>query len=168
VSITKGTVDQVSNFLLANASPIGGGASMGDGTVVSESWSTGTGTNQWNKAGTYEYTLAASATQLIDLQADLGLDGAALSLVEVRHFRAQGDSTNVGNVTMEVDATNGWDAWLDGVGDIVNITPSSTHGFTCGVDGSYAVDATHKELLLTNLDGVNAAIIRIEVVGVNA
>lgn len=169
MSTTRATIDQTSSFQIAGVSPIGGALTGGDGTAVSESWTTGTGSRQFNKAGTFTYTIAASATKLVDLQADLGLDGVALLLIEVRHLRIQADSTNVSKVTVEPDATLGWLGWLQAAGDIMDIGPSETVGFTAPIDGSKtAVSGTAKELLITNTDGANAAIVRLEVLGTDA
>jgi hypothetical protein len=141
---------------------------MGDGTSVSEDWTPGTTSDKFDRLGTYEFTILASGTQILDLQAASAIDGAALALVECRHLRIQSDDANVGNVTLEVDGTNGWAAWIDTVAAALIIVPGSTHGFTAGLDGGYVVDATHKELLLTNLDALNSVTIRIDVVGVSA
>ena len=169
MSITRGTVDSSSLFKLANAAPIGGSNNSRGLTDFSEDWTTGTAANQFDKVGVYTFTIAALGTQLIDLQADLGVDGVALSLAELRHLRIRADSTNpAGPVTCEVDATNGFDEWIDTVGAALDIHADSSHGFTCGTDGVYPVDATHKELLLTNTDAADSAIIYVEVVGTSA
>ena len=169
MSTTRGTITQTSAFQVAGVSPIGGALTGGDGTVVNESWTVGTGTRQFNKAGIYTYTIASSGTQLIDLTADLGLDGVALSLVEVRSLRIQCDSTNVSKVTVEADATNGWLGWMDTVSQKIDIGPSETVGFVAPIDGSKtAVGGSANELLLTNTDGSNSAIVRVEILGTDA
>lgn len=168
MSITRGQITQKSSFVLANTSPVGGGDTMGDATEVSEDWTPGTTSDKFDKAATFKFTIAALGTQLIDLQTDLGIDGAALGLAELRHLRIRADATNVGNVTLEVDASNGFAAWIDTVGAALIIVAGSTHGFTAGLDGGYVVDATNKELLLTNLDASNAAILYVDIVGASA
>ena len=168
MSITRGTVSQSSSFKIAGATPVGGALSNRGLTDVTEDWTTGTGDNQFDTVGVFTYTIGASGTQLIDLQTDLDIFGVAMALAEVRHLRIRADPTNVGKVTCEVDATNGWDEWIDTVGAALKVPTDSGMGFTCGDDGQFPVDATHKELLLTNLDGSNSAIIYVEIVGTSA
>lgn len=168
MSITRGTIIEKTSWLLANTAPAGGGDTSDGGTDVDEDWTPGTTSDKFNRVGRWTYNLGPSGTQVIDLQADLGIDDAAMALVELRAFRIQADDANVGNVTLTVDPTNGFDAWLDTVSTGLILGPDSAHSMKCGVDGAYPVTPTTKELLLTNLDGANSAIVRIEAVGVDA
>lgn len=168
MSITQGTTVESSSFALANTAPVGGAATWGDGVAVNEGWSSGTGDRQFNKGGAFTFTIAALGTQLIDLKTDLGVDGVALALVECRLLKIQADDTNISKVTVEVDATDGWTAWMTTVGDIIDLEPGETTGFTHSLDGGKLVSGTNKQLLLTNTDAANAAIVRVVIVGVDA
>ena len=169
MTTTNATITQTSSFQIASVPPVGGASTGGDGTVVNEFWTVGTGTRQFNKAGRYTFTIGPGGNQLVDFKTDFGLDGLALALIEVRHLRIQCDSVNVSKCTVEPDATEGWTGWLAAVGDILDIGVSETVGFTAPIDGSKGpVGAANKQLLITNTDGSNSAIVRLEVLGTDA
>ena len=168
MTVTQATIEESGNFQLANAAPYTGSDVFGLGADVQERWGTGTGDRQFDKGAEFTFTIPALGTQLIDLQTDLGADGAALALVECRYLKIQADEANTSLVTVEPDATNGWTSWLAAAGDILNIPAGMTVGFVAPLDGSLVVGGTNKELLITNTDAANAATVRVVVVGTSA
>lgn len=168
MTITQATIEQSADFQLANTPPYTGSDRFGAGVEVAERWSTGTLDRQFEAGAEFVFSIAALGTQLIDLQTDLGADGAALALVDVRYLKIQADEANASKVTVEPDATDGWLSWLTAVTAVMDIPAGVTVGPVSPIDGSYVVAAANKQLLLTNTDAANAATVRVVVVGTRA
>ncbi len=165
MGVTTGSITYSGDFSLANAAPFKGSAVSADG--FQESWTFGTLANQFNRSTILEIDLAPSATQVVDLQAALMENNVALGLVEDRHISFIADKTNLGRITIEPDATDGWTALLQ-LGSVLNLEPAARVVMNCPQDGKYAVSGSDKELLLTNTDGSNNNKITIVIAGTNA
>ncbi len=167
MTTSRGTIEEEQLFSLANTSPVGGADTTGDGAPISENWSEGVLARQFNRAGVRTYVIPGGSTQLIDLQTDLGVDGAALALDECRFLRLQSDDANPSaGVTVEPDATDGWTNWIPAA-TVLPIAAGETASFTHPLAGGKVVEAANKQLLITNLDGSDAATIRFVVAGVD-
>ncbi len=167
MSVTRGSVQYVADFQLANAAPDDGGSRAQAQT--DESWGPGTGSRQYDRQVEFSFTLAGAGTQLIDFQDILQASGVALTLLEVRHFSIKSlDANPSAGVSIEPDASDGWTAIIAAVGDKLTLKPGAGFEFTSPIDGGYAVAADNKELLLTNLDGAVAATVTGVIVGCSA
>ena len=162
MSVTRAAIAISTDISLANPAPFSGGARTA--ARVSESWPAGTASRQFDKASIYVYTIAALATQVIDLQTDLMQDGTALGLAELRYLSISVNEAATGNVTVEPDATDGWTALLQ-TGSVMNLAPGYQGTLVAPLAGSYAVTGSDKQLLFTNTDAANAATVTVIVAG---
>jgi hypothetical protein len=123
------------------------------------------------------YTIAASATQTIDLTALLDLGGQTASLARVKGFRfrllgtaetSPGGTagTACSSVKVQPDGTNGFGLNLTGTTPAFTLNNASCLTYTDGsANGLSPVNGTHKIVDIVNNDGVNAAVVVVALVG---
>ena len=127
----------------------------------------GTGTDQADKCWFDARSLATSATDALDLQTQVDLNGVALSLLEVRALVVK----NTGTVTINLspNAANGWLAMLTAAADVTALPAGASIVWLSPKDGAgSAVSATNKVLDVINTSGSVAATYEIAVVGCSA
>jgi hypothetical protein len=120
-------------------------------------------------------SLAAAAANTYSLQAIADPFGTNLSFSKVRAFYFENTSSGSGTtLTIEPDTTgnNGWQgasALFDAAGTTpqakLRVRPGGCFIHICTDASGWTVDATHKQFLVNNEDGSNAATYRFVLVG---
>jgi hypothetical protein len=131
----------------------------------------GTGAGQADKVFSDRRTLAASATEDLDLAGVL-LDafGAAITFVRVKGIFISAAATNANNVVVGAAASNPWATLLNATGTLT-LRPGATVGAMAGVtDGTgYTVTAATGDLLKVANSGAGTSVTYdIHIVGASA
>lgn len=135
--------------------------------VFQKSLADGTGANQANAVASKQYTLAASATQVVDLGTGGLTDdvGNALSFTAVKAILVK--PSLAAGVQLEPNGTEGFADWVKAAGDGVKIAAGGCFLLAApdgaGLSVSNNVD---DKLLLTNLSGSVSAVVDVVIVGV--
>jgi len=143
--------------------PVEGGPMLP--VAVAKSFSNGTGSWQITDAAQKQYSLAGSATQVLDLQAVTDPDGVACTFVEMRAIIVE---VSGANVTFEQGATNPYAGLINGTTDAIVIPAGSTYVILTPTDGSNVVSASAKDMLFTNLSSTATATVTVTLLGCNA
>lgn len=136
----------------------------------------GTGANKINTGFQKTYTISASGTQVIDLTGSgspAGIDGASTStLARIKIMLIENLSTAQGGTAGSSVAVGGAEsnAFVGGLlvddTSVLNVPNGGAIGFVDpSATGAVVTAGTGDQLLITNLDAVNAATVRITVGG---
>jgi hypothetical protein len=131
--------------------------------------SNGTGANSADLMFHDQRTLAASATEDLDLAGVLASPfGATLTYVELRAILITAASGNTNNVNVTRPASNGVPLFL-AASDGIAIPPGGGFLWTCPADGKIAVTAGTGDLLtITNSAGSTGVTYDVVILGVSA
>lgn len=142
---------------------------------IDDAWPNGVATGQADKVWQDDSrSLAASASENIDLQTETDVYGTALGLVDVRMLIISTPTTNLGTIRMVVDLTDAaeWTAWIKSGGATddahMDFPPGTTVVLFNRVDNAFPVAAGDKTLEFLNLDGVNANVYSLTIVGASS
>lgn len=130
----------------------------------------GTGANSADLMFHDQRTLAASATENLDLAGSLTnpLTGATMTFVELRAVIITAASGNTNNVQLTRPASNGVPLFL-AAGDGLNIQPGGMFMWAAPADGSVAVTASTGDLLtVTNSAGSTSVTYDVVIIGTSA
>lgn len=145
-----------------------GGATVKAGTSASLTLADGVGANQANKYFADTRTLAASATEAIDLAGTL-LDafGAVINFTKVKAIVIVARAANVNDVQVGGAASNGFISWVGAATDKVKVKPGGAFAiFAPDVNGYSATAATADLLQITNGGAGTSVTYDIVIVGV--
>ncbi|MFG3349502.1 hypothetical protein ACGF1Z_31145 [Streptomyces sp. NPDC048018] len=124
------------------------------------SWTSGTGAGQADKLFSDRRTLAASATEDLDLAGVL-LDafGAAITWARIKGLIIRADATNQNNVVVGAASSNAW-ATLLGATSTLTLRPGASFAVNTGVADAtaYAVTAGTGDLLKVANSGAGSAV----------
>ncbi len=131
--------------------------------------SNGTGANSADLLFHDQRTLAASATEDLDLAGVLASPfGATLTFVEIRGIKISASASNTNNVNVTRPAANGVPLFL-AASDGIPIPPGGVFAWACPADGKVAVTAGTGDLLtITNSAGSTSVTYDVEIFGVSA
>lgn len=121
--------------------------------TATERFTDGNGQGQAKRVHRSTRRLAASATESLDLTALTDPFGTAIAAAEVVAIGIVASADNTDSIAFKVHATNGWAAFLNGTTDSLIVKPGAAVVLWASQDGMYAVDATHKVILVTNSSG---------------
>ncbi|MFE6225480.1 hypothetical protein [Streptomyces sp. NPDC057854] len=123
-------------------------------------WQSGTGAGQADRAWSDRRTLAASATEDLDLAGVL-LDafGATVTFARIKGLYIRAAATNVNNVIVGAATANAWAALLGATGTLT-LRPGAAIGLTTGAAdaATYAVTAGTGDLLKVANSGAGTAV----------
>ncbi|WP_282698209.1 hypothetical protein [Streptomyces sp. CC208A] len=123
-------------------------------------WQSGIGAGQADRVFSDRRTLAASATEDLDLAGVL-LDafGAAITFARVKGLYVRADAANVNNVVLGNATSNAWAALLGATGTLT-LRPGAAVGLTTGAADAtaYAVTAGTGDLLKVANSGAGTAV----------
>ncbi|MET8150250.1 hypothetical protein ACIBSW_13165 [Actinoplanes sp. NPDC049668] len=131
--------------------------------------SNGTGANAADILFHDQRTLAASATENLDLAGSLaGPFGASMVFAEVRAVMVKAAAANTNNVNVIREGTNGVPLFL-ALGDGIPVPPGGVFAWACGADAKVAVTASTGDLLtFTNSSGSTSVTYDVFIVGTSA
>jgi|SRR5918993_3027400 hypothetical protein len=121
--------------------------------------SSGTGAGQADRVFTDRRTLAASATEDLDLAGVL-LDafGSTITFARIKGLAIAAAATNVNNVVIGADATAPWATLLNSTGTLT-LRPGGSFAAIAGVaDTGYAVTATTGDILQVANSGAGTSV----------
>jgi len=118
-------------------------------SAYSAEWTSGTGSNQADLAGTVVQAVGASSNVDLDLRAITDAKGDALNGAELAALIIEVPSTAVGNVKVSRSASNGAPI-LDGATDGIVLTPGGSLHLIFPADGGPALSASAKDINLAN------------------
>jgi len=112
------------------------------------SWPSGTAAGQADRLFSDERTLAASATEDLDVAGVL-LDrfGAAITFARIRAMIFHGLATNTNNVIVGGASATQFVSWCGGAAHTITVRPGGTVAFIAPDTTAYAVTATTADLL---------------------
>lgn len=113
----------------------------------------------WNELFAAQYTISASGTQAVDLRSFTDLPGNAVTATAVLAVLVlvTGDAADVLNV--KAHGTDGLQWFFENATHGVNVPGGGMFLFSEGSDSAgTAVDATHRQLLLTNTGGADLTV----------
>jgi hypothetical protein len=150
-----GKINALSNFKFTPTSGFYANQTLSVPLALNATYTAGTAADQVDLIGAASYTLAPSASQVIDLTTDLlNPNGGAVNFARVRHLAVQVVcSTDGAVVTLAADATNGATNLLSTGGvPILASTGTNASGLIWNAPNTTGavVDSTHKRLNLTN------------------
>ncbi len=127
----------------------------------------GTGANKANFAWQAQYVIGASGTQAIDLRAlaDEFGNTVAMNVLKALAIKLVSSADTAAKVQLGAGATNKFSAIFGDPSDALTV---KNGGFCCvAVDDAtgYTVDATHRNILLTNLSSTQPVTVIIAVLG---
>lgn len=120
----------------------------------------GTGSYQADKAYRADLDVSTGGTE-IDLQTVTDVFGTALGLAEVVAYYFQASEGNTAAINVTGGASNKWEAWLLATGDGVVLKPGEHAQHLAPLDGSLAVDSTHKTIKFAAASGTQSVSILI-------
>jgi hypothetical protein len=130
-------------------------------------WSEGSGARQANRIFTDRRTLAASATENLDLAAVL-LDafGTAITFARVRALIVAAADANTNNVLVGGAASNGFINWVSDTSDVVVVRPGGLFALIAPDATGYAVTAATGDILkITNSAGTTGVTYEVAIIG---
>lgn len=144
-----------------------GGASSPASLVKSYGWPDGATANHANRVFTDTRTLAASATENIDLAAVLvDAFGSAITFARVRALIIAAASTNTNNVLVGGAASNAFINWVSDATDVVVVRPGGLLALVAPDTTGYAVTAATGDILkITNSAGTTGVTYDIAIIG---
>lgn len=126
-------------------------AQFSDLTKKEINWTAGTGVGQVDKAFSDTRTLAASATENLDLAGVLtDTLGAALTFVKVRLIMIFANAANVNDVVVGGAATNTFVGVFNATTDKIRVKPGGAFLWAAPNDGATVTPATGDILLVAN------------------
>lgn len=127
---------------------------------LSERLASGTGLRQADNPHIDVRTLAASASETIDLQGLTNANGATPTVAEVVAILLYADPANVGNLRIDDSPASNWSSLFTSSGGTddaqLTLPPGAFILAGCVQAAAYAVDAGNRQFLVENLDGSNA------------
>jgi hypothetical protein len=132
--------------------------------------SSGTGANQADKMFADTRTLAASATENLDLAGTL-LDafGAAITFVKVKAFLIRAAAANTNNVLVGGHASAAFVNWVSDATDVVVVKPGGLLLLVAPNAAGYGVTATTGDMLtITNSAGTTGVTYDVAILGTSA
>lgn len=105
------------------------------------------------------YSIAASGTQTINLQSLTDALGQTITATKAYAIRIQNTGANI---SLKAGAADGFVWFLVDASDILLIHTGGTFAWASAT--ATTVDATHKNLLITNLSGSDATSVKVELV----
>lgn len=135
-------------------------------------WTDGTGADQAEFQFHDERTLGTSANEVIDLadaaNALKDAYGNSMNLSAVKALIIHNKSGNGASMTVGPPASNGWVTAM-AASDLITIPDGGTFCIEAPTAAGYAVTAATGDLFtITNLDGSNALLYSITIIGINA
>jgi hypothetical protein len=130
--------------------------------------SNGSGANQADMIFQDQRTLAASATENLDLQTGALLDifGNAIALSKVKAIVVTALGTNTNNVLVGGAGSNAFTGPFGSTTDVNTVVPGGTLVLVAPTAGGYTVDGTHKLLKIANSSSGTQVIYNIIIFGV--
>lgn len=127
----------------------------------------GTGADQANMIWSDQRTLAASATEDLDLAASLtDAFGASITFTRIKGIYVFAAAANTNNVEVGGAASNGFDTWVGAAGDHVEVRPGGIMFVYAPDATAYVVTAGTGDLLtITNAAGGTAVTYDIALIG---
>lgn len=119
----------------------------------------GAGANQVNRIWTDERTLAASATEDLDLAATLTDPfGATITFARVKALFVAASASNANNVVVGGAASNGFTTWVSGTTPAVLVRPGGLLALMAPDATGYAVTASTGDLLKVTNSGAGTGV----------
>ena len=131
----------------------------------------GTTNGLWDLATSLTYTIAASATESVDLKAIPSVFGADIAFVEVGAIAVLHEPASASSsVDLSPNASNGWTAIFRDASDLTRLLAGQAWAVLDynGDGAGFAVGASSKVLDIVNNDGANAATVTLAVFGRSA
>lgn len=145
------------------------GTGLADGQTKSDSGNIGSTINLTNpdvdKAVTVALNIAASGSSTVDLKALTDACGDAVDLANVQGIVIRNDS--VESVTDVDVAGGGVNGWASGINGTINLQKGGALALFAGSGKNMATGAADKELVVSNNDAVNAAVVTLLIVGLS-
>lgn len=129
--------------------------------------SNGTGANKANYSWWASYTIAASGTQNIDLRAltDEYGNAVAMNVLKALAVKLTASTDAAAKVKVGAAGSNAFSAIFNDPTDALVVKLNGFNVLGCDDSAGYTVDATHKNLLLTNLSSTQSITVVIAVLG---
>ena len=133
---------------------------------VDHAFTGGTGALQANEQWHDKRTVAASATDQLDLSGSLtNAFGESVEFTSIKAIQIKNVSGNGASITVGPPAVNGW-VTLMAASDVITLEDGAAMTISTPTAGGYAVAAGTGDLLdIVNLDGANAAEYEIVLIG---
>lgn len=164
------TVSQVVNGTQTTALDLGT-ASFPFTNTASVAYATGTAAGQVDLVFTDTRTLAASATEDLDLAGALtGAFGTTLTFARIKALQFKADAGNTNNVQVTYKATNGV-PWLMAAGDGIALRPGAAFTWSSGLTdatGVVVTAGTGDLITVTNSAGTTGVTYTVVILGCSA
>ena len=169
MSVAAAQMKLLLSAVVPSASPLIGGPRVE--VSIDNPPASGNTNGQWALATTLTYTIAASATESVDLKVIPGPSGADIAFVEVGAIAVLHEPASVSSsVDLSPNATNGWTAIFQDASDLTRLLAGQAWVVLdySGDGAGFAVGASSKVLDIVNNDGANAATVTLAVFGRSA